>query len=1534
MSANVIEISFLLAELARWREEGLLGEATYRRLVGRYARWVPAVLIPRPQELEQELQQQAQQLLAQDPPPEPDLEQQLEAEVAFQLDLEQQVKAAARSEQARLADVVQVPPAQRADQPAAALSAVADVVGGPLAAPQPRPTPQQQVLQRDSFWSSRLLPFLHDNALWLAGGLLVIVGSLYFLGLVWDSLSSLLLHSVITVALLGYGGAFFGVGYALSRRANGGAVARILYCFAAAILPLSSVATGELAALLLHQHGLAGGVAAAVTAAAVLAAQGFMLAVMGGLYERSAIRPLVWAALGLSGLTMMVAPAGELGAGGAAPLATVAGVVLLRQGLLALCRGRVHLRMSLLFVGGNLLWAVAVLAGRVQVAAPVAPTHWAPLLAAVAGLLLACDHRLRREAGQPPRLTPLGLTLHAGLLAAVALSVMGLARLGYFDVWARVTVLATSALALISLAQGAVRHGRGALTQLAAGAGLLTYFFLPAPFSGLLLLAQRWVSAALGYQREPLPVAYYGLTFIPYLLGLTVLATLLRQRRPDLARDLQRFLLVLSGGLVLAALASRGDLRPMLWTWPLYAAGAVAWSQLFARPWLRHAGHLLVLAFLWVLGLWLWQQGWGVAPGVLLGAWSAALAASAALWHRARHATWPALAAAGLGLASLALAPVDLSTACFTAGSTGLTLILVAQGRRSRFAALGAAVLVFAATLLCCINWTSQASHVVLIFAALGGACCALAHACCARGPAVWRLVVQPAMLCALAALGMVLLIGVNEPALPRVASLLAGMMALHLALITRGRVATLACAAALAVAWSALAAQLSADHWPPLLGLLAPLMLLASARLKRLRWPAARARAQMLTVAASLVTLVAVAGTLGLAADAAGHHPPWIALALGLASLYLITCTWLARRSTWVGPITLGALALSTTGGAAALLAHWCGASAGADWQQGALCAALALAWTLAGVRLRQPGLQRVALWAGGLLVTLALALAAGPVALAGLRCGAPGWLTSGISSAAVVGPLLALATLLAAAWYHRATCGGALAANLWVACGVVSLLVLHRLALPGLHLTVPLALCAVALAWLMGRRGAARVSLRWPLGLAALGLLASHGHPGLPQLWLALASVSAVLALAWRVATRAGKDTAPLLELGWSAGLLITGQLAVVWLARLLSTGRHPAAAALALMAVMALATGLALEALHHVVQRRQGGARARGLPWSSWLGRAAPLLAAALALGAVVGCQPEPPGFVLVLCCLTLVGAAAQWSRGGWVDQRRWPLYTAGAALTLLYLVLRTQTALAELGPPLRGAMILLGAHAALWSAASLAQGRARRALRGPLVALATLWPLGVVASCLELTPAGASLLCLLVAAHYCVMQRVLSGGRGHTLLALGFGNAALALTYSALGWSDGLLYALPLATTMLWLVHTYRPELGEPASRVLRVMVLMALYTFSTGHALVELTPLHSLVVVPALCVAGIILGTILRVRIYVWIGGGYLAADLLLNMLRYGLSNPHLGALFLTLLGLALVASMVVFTLERERIINRYSAIFSELRTWD
>ena len=1655
-------VMYLLGEISAWRAEGLLGEVTYRLLRSRYDQQPPPPLCPTPpapgtpgapapqsplrvpcsalpvlrsalraprSALENELQQQAEKLLAADPPPEPGLEQQLALEVEFHQQLERQVRATAHAESSIARAVAQRPLQQLStgQAVAAASAALCDVVGVGVATaaadPEPRPSPQQQALQRDSLWSSRLQPFLHENALWLASGLLVLCGSLYFLSLIWDQLSSLLLHGVIAGSLLSYGAAFFGVGHVLARKRQAHTVARILFCFSTAILPLASVATGELAAVLLREGGAAGGLAALAAAALALSAQGFMLSVMGGLFERSCARPLVWSALGLSALIIGAAPVGAALAPGKLLLpGTVAGLLVLRQGLLSLCQGKVNLRASLLFVGGGLLWFFAVLVGRVQVAAALELPLYAPMLAALAGLLITCDHRLRLGWDRPARLTALNLALHALLPGSLVLALVGLGQLGYFHLWARNNVLATALVVVFFLWQAAARYGRSVLTYLAAGTGLFCYFFLSAPFAGLVMLANKYITTALGYSDRPLPLAYYGLTFIPYLVGLSVAAVLLiRRQRPDLGRALQRFLMALSALLVLAAMATGSDLRPMLWTWPIYAAGAHLWAWLFDRRWLHHAGQLLTLASLWVLGLWLEQQGWQAGPGPLLALYGLICAATSLRWRRALHLSRAALAAAGLSLVPLIWSPPPMPAVCLSVGLAAVTLALCAWRHAGnfagRFCAHLASLLGLALTVLCCIEWVHAASQAIWILALYGLVSSALVFALwrAADHSPGRRLVAQPATVSALLALGLALVLCVSKNDAHLVPGcLLLGVLLVHLALVSRGRLVMFLCSVALIPPVATLAAQLHRACWPAALCLLACGLLLGAGRLRALlAWPHARKRALALLLGACVAQLAALWGAGIRAEEAAGAGwLLWAALACGEAAVFFLCAIQVARGRAWAGVPSLAAVGLASTGCVAFVVHYLIPSGVSSAWHLAVVVGGLSLVWSAISQRLSRRAATRrhlapTAWWIAGVLPLLPLLFLGWYGGLAMLQCGhAADSLLSLLSLQVDLWAPVCAALCLLAAWRlnlssrfvsssgisgtgelanwglgkldlarvpfpprnqagladshsdhpeplqaprHRGprppgpqapdrsrlaigrlehSRGASLwASQLLVAAGVGLCVVGLRLLWPIAHLSLVLGLAAVALAWLRLRStrenpaspGLLQVPLAWPLCLGLGALAASHGHLAQPHLLAASASVTAVLVLLWRA--RRGQAG----ELGWALSLLATGQVLVLWLARELSTGRHPPASVLALMALAALSTGLLLDWL----LRRASSP----LEQAARVGRVALVLAVVGAASAVAGCFTAMLTDVLVLCCVTLAGACAQLVRVGLRDGRRWMAHCATVSLTLLYLTLRTQTALRELGPWLDAAVILLASQLALWSAVFHRWIRGQPNARGPLLAAAVVWPLLALFPCLWLSAGGAALLCMLVALHYVAMISALQN-RHLALPAMLFGNAALALSYAGLGWSDIMLYLLPGAVTLLGMVHIYRDELGERGARALRGTVLVLLYSLATGRALVLLSPFQALVLVPSICVAGIVAGTLLRVRVYVWMGVGFLAADLLLNMLRHGLAQPHLGALFLTLTGLMIVACMVVFTLEKERILSRYSAIFSELRTWE
>jgi hypothetical protein len=1348
------QLAFLQSSLERWRTQGLIDETTFQRLSADVERdqdrelAAPAAEDVHAAAARTEVAPAPVFSAAAVPPVAAiadALDPALAAEVAFHVQLDAEVTARDRAAAEQRAALDRVPVAERpADLGQALLAAVSDLGSVPAAAPplaardaydarRVNRSIEQRILVHEaetsppSLWNSALRPFLVANAMWLAGALLIIAGSIYFLRLAWDHLSSVPLHLVVAGALHGYAAAFFAVGYLLSRKQQAHAVGRIMFAFACGILPLGSVAVGELA-LVAPNAWDAGGAALAVLAVGLsLLVQGFIFAVVAGLYERAALRLTVTTGLGLAFLIMatrLVGAALEPGAslvpGLAVPVVlTPLGLAALAHGFLGLPRHRVHLRMSILLYGGAMLWAFAVLVVRAQILQPISATHHAAFLAALSALLVITDHRLRMRASDAPRLTELNVGFYAASLGALTLALAGLGVHGYFDVWARVNVLACALVATALFGQGAWRHGRSAMTWLAATAGLLAYFFLPAPFTALIQLAQEAITSALGYDEAPLPVAFYGLLFVPYLAGLCALDLRLRARHPgrtDLVRDLEGFVLTLSVALVFLAMLGNGDPRPVLWTWPIYAAAAFLGARALARPWLRLAGHALTLAWLSQAVTWLVPT---LSPAPVLALYGLVAAAVLGVVRGSgrdtRHLVFAALAGAAAAALVASVAPALIllalpaawpttTTAVLTAVLIALTMGRLAQVERRAWCAHLASLSGLAASVIACVMGHVSQGAALTVLLVHAAAYAAVAHAVrrADGADARWSLLARPALNGAILAL-----LAAWVPAgleYPYTAPLLISAMLAHLAWLARGAIPM-----AIAAVSGACAVVLAAE---------------------------------------------------GL--DNAGVLPAmWQVALAGLGCVYLVLAGFFPPA-----------------------------------WP-----AALQRRTTLAAVGLIALGLS----------------------------------LSDTLMRAVERGDALSL-------WWRSA---------------------------------VEMAALTAVGAWLWWR------SAFWQ------------------RFWAGL----------------------------WPLAFVVTGQLGAISLAVALSTGRNPPAAVMALMAPVALFSALALDAMARRWRQQRDVALMGETGFVSLMG------AGLLAGSAVIGCLPDVPGFVSVLGLLALAAVAAVLVRDG-VREGTGPRgHLALVVVTALYVLARLGTGLAVVGHGGDAVVIVVAAEAALWTGLRLRPDARLGVLRVPLQTAALLWPLPSVWLMLELGPTARCILGFVVAVHYAVMGRLLHR-RNMAPLALAFGNAALLLTFGALGWVDTLLYAVPLAFSALVLVHVYAGELGQQGRNSARAVILLALYVLALSQALAQATPFQALFVVPLLCVAAIAAGTLLQVRVYVLMGVAFLAADLAANMLRYGLQHRLMGALFLTMLGLAIVAGMVYFSVQRERIMQRYSSIVGRLQGWD
>lgn len=1519
-------LAFLLGELDQWRRRQLIDHATYERL-----RWFYAARHPMAADALDARCSASRSLPA--PPPTTqsvdEWEHQLHEHVQLHFRFEELAAREQRERDAEREAASAEPVASRTSSlSGAVLEAASDLLVVDDAQPEP-PTVEQQIVERESRWSATIRPFLHEKALWIAGALLTVAGSLYFLGLAWDRLDSVMLHFVIAAALHLYAAAFFGVGLTLVRRRQAHTVGRILFGFTVVLLPLGNLAVGELGAVLLQSTGPAGLLFGVGFLVVTLLAQGIMLAVIGGLYERRSITPLVEMGLAFAALTALVAPLSVVG------IPPAVYVALLAVGLFALARAaltasrRLSLRMSILLLAGGASWALVVLVGRVHLAASFAPTHYATLLVAVAALYAVLDHRLRQRAGHPPRLTALGLSLHAAILLGLSTAIGGLVTLGYFDLSARLTVLACAATAAVMFARAAWLHGRSAMTHLAAFAGLFAYFFLPAPFLKALQLVHQWASGALGYANEPLPVAYYGLTFIPYVLALAITAWRLRPKRPDLTADLLKFLMVLGALLTALALSSTADLRPMLWTWPAYAVGCYVAARAFRIEPLHYAGHGLAMAFVCALGVWAVRLGLPLPPLMLLSVGAVPAAAASASRRTPKHVV--VAAGAALAIAPLAglFGGLTSATLAMAQGAAAIALALLVVRTRSTAVAVLSALMALGATVTSAIALDATVHELYWVLLSFGFAGAATAVALRRAPPATLRstALALSAILAATLALSAAFLLGLATS--PSWAPLLAAAVIAYLALVSRGAVLTPVAGLSLAVGIGLLADRVWPGGWPLCLAALSCAYLTAAANVPR-SWPAARAKARALAVV-SLVVLGAALCVLWWRAAPGNPAASWWGFAANSSVLaFALTGALLERaRRPDLAAALLGTVAVFSALAASFVLEALVEVpSAFRFWLHGALLATVSLLWTGIARRLQHARLAQAARWVAGALALPSLGLVAlaalisvllGPSLSAPLATATPSWLD--VSWPAILCAGLALLAVRAAAELRERRLGW----HLGVAALVGLAMIVASAFFGRAHLAIPTALFGLALgvASAYGRELFGHpLPIGWSLGALALGLLSTHFDFTSIALPAVMACLTVALLLQWLSRLRPPSDR---VAGAWSLALSVTFQVTMLWLAHHLSTGRYPPAAVLAFLGPAAVGAALVLRSAARALGRRRASQPVYRFAHANLL------VAGVLVCAGVLAHLGRAPWFVVLSALSTLAVVAALLIGIGRADRRTWMLHAAAVVVPAFYLVLRSQTGLSSAGPLLDGVVLLMAGQLAFWLGRAVLHRDAPGAKA--LQVAAVWWPLLSVAIAPALTASGIALLGLLVAVHYAVFAQV-AQDKHLSVPAMFFGNVALFSSWAVLGWSDLLAYAIPVGVTLLALIHVYAAELGRRPRKILRRIVVASLYVLSVGDALLAATPVQALVLVPILCVTGIAIGAVARVRVYLVMGVAFLAADLVLTMLRYGLESRPLGALFLTLLGLTLVSAMVLFSLHREQILRRYAMVLGELRAWE
>ncbi|MEW5743751.1 MAG: hypothetical protein AB1938_32865, partial [Myxococcota bacterium] len=184
---------------------------------------------------------------------------------------------------------------------------------------------------------------------------------------------------------------------------------------------------------------------------------------------------------------------------------------------------------------------------------------------------------------------------------------------------------------------------------------------------------------------------------------------------------------------------------------------------------------------------------------------------------------------------------------------------------------------------------------------------------------------------------------------------------------------------------------------------------------------------------------------------------------------------------------------------------------------------------------------------------------------------------------------------------------------------------------------------------------------------------------------------------------------------------------------------------------------------------------------------------------------------------------------------------------------------------------------------------------------------------------------------LAVHFTWLGRCGAHRLGPVLAALAF-NAAVAVAFVGAGHTGLELLAIPAGLSLLALLRVFEGDLSEVTRARLRAVAMVAIYG-ATALRPLAFNATWGLLLCVATCLLGVAAGVVFRIRSYVLLGAVFLVTTVVATLVRYGIQEPRLGAIFLSALGLGVVAVMVVVTTRRAQVQAQVTAMQRMLSQW-
>ena len=296
--------------------------------------------------------------------------------------------------------------------------------------------------------------------------------------------------------------------------------------------------------------------------------------------------------------------------------------------------------------------------------------------------------------------------------------------------------------------------------------------------------------------------------------------------------------------------------------------------------------------------------------------------------------------------------------------------------------------------------------------------------------------------------------------------------------------------------------------------------------------------------------------------------------------------------------------------------------------------------------------------------------------------------------------------------------------------------------------------------------------------------------------------------------------------------------------------------------------------------------------------------------------------------------MVGVAAMGLGVVLLARRAWQEDNAASAIVAQLSAITGAAALYHvgLGLPLSGLSVTWAMLALGFVLSELAK-RASENVASALRFGAFAWPVLGLVALVGASPASVSLVLLAVASHFAIVARSPEvRGRAAVASAVAF-NAAMFFGYQSAALDGPQYLAIPFGVSMLVLVWVFKESLEVATSARLRAIAVTIIYSAAAWGPL-RFGPMWALWLCVLICVIGVALGIVLRIRSFVFLGTGFMVVSIAANLVSYGIREPRLGAIFLSALGLLVVGFMVLVTTKRAQLLEQYRSVQQLLSRWE